>query len=71
VARVDAHARIAFFLRKVKKALQPGKLLEAALHVGGLGLDLLHTHTIRPRGGDPLLQAFARGRADAVEIEAA
>ena len=71
VTCVDAHARIALLLRKMKVAAQAGQLLEASLHIGGLRLDLLHANTIGPDLGQPGLQAFGRCRADAVEVDAA
>ena len=70
VARVDADARIALFLRKMKVALQTGQLLEFALHVGCNRLEFLHANTIRLRGGHPFFDPFAGGRADAVKVEA-
>ena len=70
MAGVDAHAGVALFLGKVKVALQAGELLKAALHIVGLGLDLLHANTIRLVLGQPGFQAFGGGRADTVEVEA-
>ena len=70
VPRVDAHARIALFLGKVKVSLQVREALEPVGHVGRLSLHFLHANTIRPRGCHPAFHAFAGGRADAIEIEA-
>ena len=54
----------------MKVPLQARQLLEFALHIGGLCLDLLHANTIRLHCGDPGLHAFASGGADTVEVEA-
>jgi hypothetical protein len=49
---------------------QFSQLLKTALHIVALGLDLLYANTIRGMLGDPGRQAFAAGRADAVEVQA-
>jgi hypothetical protein len=48
VAGVEPHARVALLLGKVEMALEHADTVELAGHVGGLGLDLLHAHTIGP-----------------------
>ena len=50
-------------------ALQPGDLVEAAFDVVGLGLDLLHAHTIGAHAFGPRLEALGRCRADAVQVQ--
>ena len=54
----------------MKVAFQPRQHLETAGNICRLGFDLLHTNTIRPRGGDPALHAFAGGGPNAIEVEA-
>ena len=70
VPGVHGHPGIALLLRKVKIALQPRHLLEPTLHVAGLRLDLLQADAIGPGPGDPGFHALARGRTDAVQVEA-
>ncbi|MNR37282.1 hypothetical protein D3C85_1552880 [compost metagenome] len=69
-AAVDAHARIALFLGKMEVPAQLGEDFKASGYIAGLGLDFLHANTIRRSGRDPGLDAFGRGGADAVEVEA-
>jgi hypothetical protein len=45
--------------------------VQAAGHVFGLGLDLLHAHTIEVQALHPVEQALVGCRTDAVEIEGA
>jgi hypothetical protein len=71
VPGVNAHAGVAFFLGKVKVALQVGQGFELARHVFGLGLDFLHANTIRLQLGQPRLKPLAGGRTNAVEVKAA
>ena len=70
MAGVDANARIALFFGTMKMALEPGDLFKTSADVGGLRLQFLDTNTIRQGLGKPLLQAFAGGGADAIEVKA-
>ncbi|MNF12857.1 hypothetical protein D3C80_2144960 [compost metagenome] len=49
---------------------QLGEDFEASGYIAGLGLDFLHANTIRRSGRYPGFDAFGRGGANAVEIEA-
>jgi hypothetical protein len=70
VAGVHAHAGIPFFLGAVKVAIQARQRFKTAAQVRGLRLDFLYTNTIGLVPGEPRLQSFGAGRADAVEVEA-
>ena len=69
MAGVNADTRIALFLRALEIAVQAGKLLKAAHEVAFLGFDFLHTHTIRAGFFKPVVQPFAAGRTNAVEVK--
>src|SRR6186713_1809818 len=66
---VQADAAVALFLGEVEAPLHAGDRVEAALDGLGLGLDLLHAHTIRADAFGPGLEPFRRRRADAVQVE--
>ena len=68
VAGVYAHPRVTFLLGKVKVPGHTGQGLKLSGDISGLGFDLLHAQTIGLQAVEPVLQAFAVGRADAVEV---
>ena len=68
--RVEADARVAFFLGKVEMAAQACQFLEASAHIRRLCLDFLHANTIRLMLGEPVFHPLAGGGTDAVEVEA-
>ena len=69
LARIQAHARVAFLLGVVKMPLHPGHRVEAADHRIGLRLDLLHAHTIGRHAFGPGFETLCCRRADAVQIQ--
>ena len=70
MAGVNADTRIALFLSTLEITIQACELLKAAHEIAFLGLDFLHTHTIRIDFFKPALQPFAAGRANPVEVKA-
>jgi hypothetical protein len=69
LARIQAHTRVALLLRKLEVAVKFTQLVEAPGHVAGLGLDLLHPHTIGARVCGPFHEPLGGRRTNAIEIE--
>jgi hypothetical protein len=53
----------------MKVTIQVRELLKAAHEIAFLGFDFLHTHTIRFGFFKPVVQPFAAGRTNPVEVK--